>query len=91
MVITGVIPANIIFSNASEIKTFKMDGDDLWVRVKGQLLKLSDPTKAKIVNGISLMAAFFCSQAASVPIEVVCFRAFFCKMNVVCIDRLIYP
>ncbi|KAI5665747.1 hypothetical protein M9H77_15600 [Catharanthus roseus] len=63
-VITGAIPARIIFLTALEttkITAFKMV----------EPFKLSEPTQAAIANGVAGMSASLCSQAVFVPIDVV--------------------
>lgn len=63
-VITGAIPARIIFLTALEttkVTAFKMV----------ESTNLSEPTQAAIANGIAGMAASVCSQAVFVPIDVV--------------------
>lgn len=64
-VITGAIPARIIFLTALEttkVSIFKMV----------EPFKLSEPTQAAIANGAAGMSASLCSQAVFVPIDVVC-------------------
>lgn len=63
-VITGAIPARIIFLTALE--TTKVAALKL---VKP--FKLSEPTEAAIANGMAGMLASLCSQAVFVPIDVV--------------------
>ncbi|GFY84856.1 mitochondrial substrate carrier family protein [Actinidia rufa] len=63
-VITGAIPARIIFLTALE--TTKVA-----VFRSVEPFKLSEPTQAAIANGIAGMAASLCSQAVFVPIDVV--------------------
>ncbi|XP_052204465.1 uncharacterized protein LOC127809594 [Diospyros lotus] len=63
-VITGAVPARIIFLTALE--TTKVAALKLV-----EPLKLSEPTEAAIANGIAGMAASLCSQAVFVPIDVV--------------------
>lgn len=69
-VITGAIPARIIFLTGLEttkVAAFKLV----------EPFKLSEPTQAALANGIAGMAASLCSQAVFVPIDVVgwqCFR-----------------
>ncbi|KAL2523004.1 Mitochondrial substrate carrier family protein [Forsythia ovata] len=63
-VITGAIPARIIFLTALEttkVASFKMV----------EPFKLSEPTQAAIANGIAGMLGSLCSQAVFVPIDVV--------------------
>lgn len=63
-VITGAIPARIIFLTGLEttkVAIFKMV----------EPLKLSEPTQAAIANGIAGMSASLCAQAVFVPIDVV--------------------
>lgn len=63
-VITGAIPARIIFLTALEttkVAAFKMV----------EPLKLSEPTQAAIANGLGGMTASLFSQAVFVPIDVV--------------------
>lgn len=64
-VITGAVPARIIFLTALEttkISAFKLVAP----------LELSEPTQAAIANGIAGMTASLFSQAVFVPIDVVC-------------------
>lgn len=64
-VITGAVPARIIFLTAletSKVTAFKMV----------EPLRLSEPTKAAIANGVAGMMGSLCSQAVFVPIDVVC-------------------
>ena len=64
-VITGAIPARIIFLTALEttkVGTLKMV----------EPLKFSEPTQAAIANGLAGMTASLFSQAVFVPIDVVC-------------------
>ncbi|KAG5535202.1 hypothetical protein RHGRI_023104 [Rhododendron griersonianum] len=63
-VITGAIPARIIFLTALE--TTKVAAFRLV-----EPFKLSEPTQAALANGIAGMAASLCSQAVFVPIDVV--------------------
>lgn len=63
-VITGAIPARIIFLTALEttkVATFKMV----------ETMKLAEPTQAAIANGAAGMTASLFSQAVFVPIDVV--------------------
>ncbi|XP_027079447.1 uncharacterized protein [Coffea arabica] len=63
-VITGAIPARIIFLTALEttkVAAYKMV----------EPFKFSEPTQAAIANGIAGMSASLCSQAVFVPIDVV--------------------
>ncbi|KAL5582098.1 hypothetical protein UlMin_014540 [Ulmus minor] len=63
-VITGAVPARIIFLTALEttkVAAFKMV----------EPLKLSEPTEAAIANGIAGMTASLFSQAVFVPIDVI--------------------
>ncbi|KAL4581959.1 hypothetical protein LXL04_006493 [Taraxacum kok-saghyz] len=63
-VITGAVPARIIFLTALEttkVAAFKMV----------EPFKLSDPTKAAIANGLAGMTASLCSQGVFVPIDVI--------------------
>ncbi|XP_030550836.1 solute carrier family 25 member 44 [Rhodamnia argentea] len=63
-VITGAIPARIIFLTALEttkVATFKMV----------ETMKLAEPTQAAIANGLAGMTASVFSQAVFVPIDVV--------------------
>lgn len=63
-VITGAIPARIIFLTALEttkVAAFSMV----------EPFKLSEPTQAAIANGVAGMSASLCSQAVFVPIDVV--------------------
>nr|GMC57066.1 solute carrier family 25 member 44 [Ipomoea batatas]GMC59487.1 solute carrier family 25 member 44 [Ipomoea batatas]GMC62234.1 solute carrier family 25 member 44 [Ipomoea batatas] len=63
-VITGAIPARIIFLTALEtikVTTFRMV----------EPFKLSEPTQAAIANGVGGMLASLCSQSIFVPIDVV--------------------
>lgn len=63
-VITGAIPARILFLTALEttkVAAFKMV----------EPFKFSEPTQAAIANGIGGMSASLCSQAVFVPIDVV--------------------
>lgn len=72
-VITGAIPARILFLTALETTkaaAFKIV----------EPFKLSEPAQAAIANGIAGMTASMCAQAVFVPIDVVCHlfnRAFF--------------
>lgn len=64
-VITGAIPARIIFLTALEttkVGAFKMV----------EPFKFSEPTQAAIANGLAGMTASLFSQAVFVPIDVVC-------------------
>ena len=64
-VITGAVPARIIFLTALEttkVAAFKMV----------EPFKLSEPTKAAIANGIAGMTSSLFSQAVFVSIDVVC-------------------
>lgn len=64
-VITGAIPARIIFLTALEttkVATFKMV----------ETMELTEPTQAAIANGAAGMTASLFSQAVFVPIDVVC-------------------
>uniref|UniRef100_A0A2P2KAK5 Uncharacterized protein MANES_02G058000 n=2 Tax=Rhizophora mucronata TaxID=61149 RepID=A0A2P2KAK5_RHIMU len=63
-VITGAIPARIIFLTALE--TTKVAAFQLV-----EPFKFSEPTQAAIANGIAGMMASLCSQAVFVPIDVV--------------------
>ncbi|KAF7134837.1 hypothetical protein RHSIM_Rhsim08G0076000 [Rhododendron simsii] len=63
-VITGAIPARIIFLTALE--TTKVAAFRLV-----EPFKLSEPTQAALANGIAGMAASLCSQAVFVPVDVV--------------------
>lgn len=63
-VITGAIPARIIFLTALEttkVATFKMV----------ETMKLAEPTQAAIANGLAGMTASLFSQAVFVPVDVV--------------------
>ncbi|KAL3526616.1 hypothetical protein ACH5RR_011272 [Cinchona calisaya] len=63
-VITGAIPARIIFLTALEttkVAAYKMV----------EPFKFSEPTQAAIANGIAGMSSSLCSQAVFVPIDVV--------------------
>ncbi|CAN1839142.1 Solute carrier family 25 member 44 [Linum perenne] len=63
-VITGAVPARIIFLTALEttkVASFKMV----------ESFKLSEASEAAVANGIAGMAASLCSQAVFVPIDVV--------------------
>ncbi|CAI9758709.1 unnamed protein product [Fraxinus pennsylvanica] len=63
-VVTGAIPARIIFLTALEttkVASFKMM----------EPFKLSEPTQAAIANGMAGMLGFLCSQAVFVPIDVI--------------------
>lgn len=75
-VITGAIPARIIFLTALE--TTKVTA----FRVV-EPFKFSDPTKAALANGIGGMTAALFSQAVFVPIDVVCclFSSEYCRMK----------
>lgn len=69
-VVTGTIPARILFSLALErtkVIIFKMV----------EPLRLSDPTEAAIANGLGGMMASTCSQVFFVPMDVVCCRYFY--------------
>lgn len=64
-VITGAIPARIIFLTTLEttkVAAFKMV----------EPFKLAEPTQAAIANGLAGMTASLSSQAVFVPIDVVC-------------------
>ena len=64
-VITGTIPARIIFLTALEttkVAAFRML----------EPLKLSEPSQAAIANGIAGMMGSLCAQAVFVPVDVVC-------------------
>lgn len=64
-VITGAIPARILFLTALETTkaaAFKIV----------EPFKLSEPAQAAIANGIAGMTASMCAQAVFVPIDVVC-------------------
>lgn len=64
-VITGAIPARIIFLTALEttkVAAFRMV----------EPLKLSEPSQAAIANGIAGMTGSLCAQAVFVPVDVVC-------------------
>lgn len=64
-VITGAVPARIIFLTALEttkVAAFKMV----------EPFKLSEPAQAAIANGLAGMTASLFSQAVFVPIDVVC-------------------
>ena len=64
-VITGAIPARIIFLTTLEttkVATFRMV----------EPLKLSEPSQAAIANGIAGMMGSLCAQAVFVPVDVVC-------------------
>lgn len=64
-VITGAVPARIIFLTALEttkVAAFRMV----------EPFKLSEPTEAAIANGIAGMIASLFSQSVFVPIDVVC-------------------
>ncbi|XP_073154681.1 uncharacterized protein [Henckelia pumila] len=63
-VITGAVPARIIFLTALE--TTKMSAFKMV-----EPFKLSEPVQAAIANGIAGMMASLCSQAVFVPIDVV--------------------
>ncbi|MQM02211.1 hypothetical protein Taro_034976 [Colocasia esculenta] len=63
-VITGAIPARIIF--LTSLETTKVASFRLI-----EPFKLSEPTQAAIANGVAGMAASFLSQAAFVPMDVV--------------------
>ncbi|KAJ0605437.1 putative mitochondrial carrier domain superfamily [Helianthus annuus] len=63
-VITGAIPARVIFMTALE--TSKVAAFNIV-----EPFKLSEPTKAAIANGIAGMAASLCSQGVFVPIDVI--------------------
>lgn len=63
-VITGAVPARIIFLTALE--TTKVMGYRMV-----EPLKLSEPTEAAIANGIAGMTASLFAQAVFVPIDVV--------------------
>ena len=63
-VITGAIPARIIFLTALE--TTKVAGFRMV-----EPFKFSDPTEAAVANGIAGMTASLFSQAVFVPIDVV--------------------
>ncbi|KAL3525834.1 hypothetical protein ACH5RR_014206 [Cinchona calisaya] len=63
-VITGAIPARIIFLTALEttkVAAYRMV----------EPFKFSEPTQAAVANGIAGMCASLCSQAVFVPIDVV--------------------
>ncbi|XP_057522098.1 uncharacterized protein LOC130802187 isoform X2 [Amaranthus tricolor] len=63
-VITGAIPARIIFLTTLEttkVATFRMV----------EPLKLSEPSQAAIANGIAGMMGSLCAQAVFVPVDVV--------------------
>ncbi|CAN0870317.1 Solute carrier family 25 member 44 [Linum grandiflorum] len=63
-VITGAVPARIIFLTALEttkVASFKMV----------ESLKLSEASEAAVANGIAGMTASLCSQGVFVPIDVV--------------------
>ncbi|GER45287.1 mitochondrial substrate carrier family protein [Striga asiatica] len=63
-VITGAVPARIIFLTALEttkVAAFKLV----------EPLRLSEPTQAAVANGIAGMMAALCSQAVFVPVDVV--------------------
>lgn len=63
-VITGAIPARIIFLTALEttkVAAFKMV----------EPFKLSEPIQAAIANGVAGMLASLCSQSVFVPIDIV--------------------
>lgn len=63
-VITGAVPARIIFLTALETTkaaTFKLV----------EPFKLSEPAQAAVANGLAGMTASLCSQAVFVPIDVV--------------------
>ena len=67
-VITGAVPARIIFLTALEttkVAAFRMV----------EPLKLSEPSQAGIANGIAGMMGSLCAQAVYVPIDVVCILA----------------
>ncbi|XP_073057442.1 uncharacterized protein [Primulina eburnea] len=63
-VITGAVPARIIFLTALE--TTKLSAFEMV-----EPFKLSEPVQAAIANGIAGMMASLCSQAVFVPIDVV--------------------
>lgn len=68
-VITGAIPARIIFLTALEttkVAAFKMV----------EPFKLSEPVQAAAANGIAGMTASLFSQAVFVPIDVVCVSSY---------------
>lgn len=74
-VITGAVPARIIFLTALEttkVAAFRMV----------EPLKVSEPTQAAIANGIAGMTASLFAQAVFVPIDVVCCS--FSHLRVVC-------
>lgn len=63
-VITGAVPARIIFLTALEttkVTAFKMV----------EPFKLSEPVQAAIANGVAGMLASLCSQSVFVPIDIV--------------------
>ncbi|CAO2825294.1 unnamed protein product [Amaranthus hypochondriacus] len=63
-VITGAIPARIIFLTTLEttkVAAFRMV----------EPLKLSEPSQAAIANGVAGMMGSFCAQAVFVPVDVV--------------------
>lgn len=67
-VITGAVPARIIFLTALEttkVAAFRMV----------EPLNLSEQSQAAIANGIAGMMGSFCAQAVFVPIDVVCILA----------------
>lgn len=69
-VITGAVPARIIFLTALEttkVAAFKMV----------EPFKLSETTQAAIANGIAGMTSALCAQAVFVPIDVVCYSCSF--------------
>ncbi|KAL8231454.1 hypothetical protein R6Q57_001232 [Mikania cordata] len=63
-VITGAIPARIIFLTALE--TTKVAAFNIV-----EPINLSDPVKAAVANGIAGMTASLCSQGVFVPIDVI--------------------
>ncbi|KAL6551622.1 hypothetical protein OROGR_007776 [Orobanche gracilis] len=63
-VITGAVPARIIFLTALEttkVTAFKLV----------EPFRLSEPTQAAVANGVAGMMASLCSQAVFVPVDVV--------------------
>ncbi|PPE02057.1 hypothetical protein GOBAR_DD00928 [Gossypium barbadense] len=73
-VITGAIPARVIFLTALEttkVAAFSMV----------EPFKFSEPTQAAIANGIAGMTASLFAQAVFVPIDVTLFELLKCRIN----------
>lgn len=81
-IITGSIPARMLFA-------FALERSKVFAFEMVEPLRLSEPTKAAIANGVAGMMASSCSQVFWVPMDVVCCRYFYYMIIFLCVTESI--